>query len=84
MALAVCLAVAGVAAAFSIYQALKLAMPDYFASGLLAVLFLLLSAGLMTWLHRSHEDKQQDEPLNLGVCDLILSSWFARRRSIFI
>lgn len=67
VALAVCLAVAAVAAAFSIYHALRLVLPDYLASGLLALLFLVLSAALMTWLHRSHEEKQDEPPPKFGL-----------------
>ena len=67
VALSVCLEVGAVAAAFSIYQALRLALPDYLASGLLAVLFLIVSAGLMTWLHRSHEEKDQEPAPKFGM-----------------
>jgi hypothetical protein len=62
VALTVCLAVSAVAAAFAIYQALRLVLPDYLASGLLAALFLAMSGLLMTWLHRSHEAREDEEP----------------------
>ena len=67
VALAVCLGVAAVAAAFSIFQGLRLVMPEYLASGLLALVFLGISAGLMAWLHRSHQERPQAAAPKFGL-----------------
>lgn len=67
VALAICLAVAAVATAFSIYGALRLALPDYLASGLLAVVFFVASGLLMTWLHKSHAEKHEEPPPKFGL-----------------
>ena len=67
VALAVCLGVAAVSAAFCIYEALRLVLPPYGASGVLSLVFLTLSAGLMGWLHKSHQEKPQDAPPKFGL-----------------
>ncbi len=67
VALAVCLGVAAVAGAFSVYEALRLVLPTYLASGLLALVFLGISAGLMAGLHRSHQEKPQEEAPKFGL-----------------
>ena len=76
VALGICLAVGAVAAAFGIHDALRLVLPSYAASGILAVLFLGIAAGLMAWLHKSHQEKQQTQPPKFGfglVKDLALA-----------
>jgi uncharacterized PurR-regulated membrane protein YhhQ (DUF165 family) len=65
--LAVCLSVAAVAAAFALYQLLSRLMPDYLASGLLSLIFLALSAGVMIWLQRTQQAKLQDAPPKFGL-----------------
>lgn len=65
--LAVCLSVAAVAAAFSLYQLLSLVLPNYLASGVLALLFLAISAGVMIWLQRSQQMKPQEAPPKFGL-----------------
>ena len=67
VALAVCLSVAAVAAAFSLYGALRLVLPDYLASGLLALVFLGVSGLLMLRLHRSHREDPQEAPPKFGL-----------------
>jgi hypothetical protein len=67
VALAICLAIGAVAAAFGIYDALKLVLPNYAASGILAVAFLSLAAGLMAWLHRSHQERQNAPQPKFGL-----------------
>jgi hypothetical protein len=67
VALGICLAVGAVAAAFGIYDALRLVLPSYAASGILAVLFLGMAAGLMAWLHKSHQEKQNAPQPKFGL-----------------
>jgi 4-hydroxybenzoate polyprenyltransferase len=67
LALAVCLGVAAVAAAFSLYGALRLVLPDYLASGLLALIFLGVSGLLMLRLHLSHQEKPQEDAPKFGL-----------------
>ncbi len=67
VALAICLAIGAVAAAFGIYDALRLVVPGYAASGILALVFLGLAAGLMAWLHRSHQEKQHAAQPKFGL-----------------
>lgn len=67
VALAVCLAVGAVAAAFCIFGALRLVMPAFAASGILAVVFFGLAAGLMFWLEKSHRQKQSAPGAKFGL-----------------
>ena len=67
VALGICLAVGAVAAAFGIHDALRLVLPSYAASGILAVVFLGLAAGLMVWLHKSHQEKQDAPQPKFGL-----------------
>ncbi len=67
VALGICLAVGAVAAAFGIHDALCLVLPSYAASGILAVLFLGIAGGLMAWLHKSHQEKQQTAAPKFGM-----------------
>lgn len=67
VALGICLAIGAVAAAFGLYDALKLIVPNYAASGILAVLFLGIAAGLMAWLHKSHQEKQNAPQPKFGL-----------------
>lgn len=67
VALAVCLSVAAVAAAFGLHEALRLVMPGYLASGVLAVVFLLISAAIMAWLNQSQRRKPVEPPPKFGL-----------------
>lgn len=67
VALAVCLGVAVASAAFCIYEALRLVLPSYAASGLLALVFLLISAGLVAWLRKSQQEKALQAPPKFGL-----------------
>lgn len=67
VALAVCLGVAAVAAAFSLYEALRLILPSYLASGVLALVFLAVSAGLAAWLHYNHKRAQAEPAPKYGL-----------------
>lgn len=67
VSLGICLAIGAVAAAFGLYDALKMVMPSYAASGLLAVLFFAIAGGLMVWLHKSHQERQQAPPPKFGL-----------------
>lgn len=67
VSLSICLAVGAVAAAFGVYDALKLVLPSYAASGLLALLFFGIAGGLMVWLHKSHQEKQNAPQPKFGL-----------------
>jgi EamA domain-containing membrane protein RarD len=67
VSLSICLAIGAVAAAFGIYEALRLAMPAYAASGLLALLFFAAAGALMAWLHKSHQEKERAPPPRFGL-----------------
>lgn len=67
VALGVCLSVAAVAGALGLHEALRLVMPGYLASGILAVVFLLISAGIVAWLHHIQQRKPQEAPPKFGL-----------------
>lgn len=67
VALSICMAVGAVAAAFGIHDALRLVLPNYAASGILAAIFLGIAGGLMVWLHKSHQERQNVPAPKFGL-----------------
>ena len=62
VALAVCLSVGAVSAAFALYNGLKLFLGDWGASTVIALLFFGAAGGLMLWLRNSHHPRPGAEP----------------------